>query len=102
VRIVIELNGVPVPVDLDDGALRAIAAALPTTDPDPAWPALMSVQTASRYLDSSPERIRKLAARGQIPYVQEAKGCRLEFSRDDLDQWIRIRRAEANAETSSK
>lgn len=53
-----------------------------------AWPAWMSVETASRYLDVSPERLRKLQARREIPFHQEAPGCRVFFRRHDLDEWM--------------
>lgn len=55
---------------------------------DESWPAFMSVETAARYLDVSPERLRKLQARGEVPYLQEAPGCRVFFSREDLDEWM--------------
>ena len=51
-------------------------------------PEFMSVETAARYLDVSPERIRKLQARGKIPYYQESVGCRVLFRRADLDEWM--------------
>jgi excisionase family DNA binding protein len=53
-----------------------------------AWPEWMSVDTAARYLDVSPERLRKLQARRQIPYHQEDVGCRVLFRRTDLDSWM--------------
>jgi len=34
----------------------------------------------------SEDRIRKLVARREIPYCQEAPGCRIFFSRADLDE----------------
>jgi excisionase family DNA binding protein len=52
------------------------------------WPAWMSVATAARYLDCSEERLRKLVARQEIPFSQEAVGCRISFSRIDLDAWM--------------
>jgi excisionase family DNA binding protein len=54
-----------------------------------AWPAWMSVETAARYLDCTPERIRKLIARRAIPFSQEAPGCRIFLSKTDLDAWMR-------------
>lgn len=53
------------------------------------WPEWMSVETAARYLDCSPERVRKIAARRQIPFVQERPAARVFFSRADLDGWMR-------------
>jgi excisionase family DNA binding protein len=52
------------------------------------WPAWMSVDTAARYLDVSPERVRKLIARREIPFYQEAPGCRVLFQRAELDGWM--------------
>jgi excisionase family DNA binding protein len=94
----IELNGARVPIDLDDRALRAIALALPHTPEREPWPHWMSTETAAAYLDCSVERVRKLVARRQIPFAQEGHGCRLEFSRDDLDEWMRSRRVAARGE----
>lgn len=53
-----------------------------------AQPEFMSVETAARYLDVSPERLRKLQARRKIPFYQEDVGCRVLFRRADLDQWM--------------
>lgn len=54
-----------------------------------AWPEWMSITTAARYLDCTPERIRKLVARRAIPFSQDGPGCRIFFSKTDLDQWMR-------------
>jgi excisionase family DNA binding protein len=64
-----------------------------------AWPAWMSIETAARYLDCTPERIRKLIARRSIPFSQEAPGCRIFLSKTDLDEWMRgdLRLATAEA-----
>lgn len=53
-----------------------------------AWPEWMSVERAAKYLDVSPERLRKLQARREIPFHQEAPGCRVFFRRHDLDDWM--------------
>ncbi|MBA3844185.1 MAG: helix-turn-helix domain-containing protein, partial [Actinobacteria bacterium] len=53
------------------------------------WPEWMGVETAARYLDVSPQRLRKLVAAGSIPHVQEGPGCRVFFGRADLDRWMR-------------
>jgi excisionase family DNA binding protein len=79
----------------DFAALAARVAALEATTPaDTGWPEWMNLETAAAYLDSSPERIRKLVARREIPYHQEAPGCRLSFKRHDLDQHMRTQRIE--------
>ena len=87
VTVDVVLNGVCIPVELDDDALAAIASRLTPTSSEP-WPEWMSVDTVARYLDCSPERIRKLAARREIPYAQEGVGCRLSFSRQAIDDWM--------------
>jgi excisionase family DNA binding protein len=53
-----------------------------------AWPGWMGVETAARYLDVSPERVRKLIARREIPFAQEAAGCRVFLRREWLDSWL--------------
>jgi excisionase family DNA binding protein len=52
------------------------------------WPEWMSVETAARYLDVPEERVRKLKERREIPYYQEAPGCRVFFRRSELDDWM--------------
>jgi excisionase family DNA binding protein len=84
----VELNGVRVPFVLDDDALAAIAAALERPIDDSARQEWMNVESAARYLDVSPERVRKLVARREIPFTQEAPGCRVFFSRSDLAAWM--------------
>jgi excisionase family DNA binding protein len=86
-RFDVELNGVRVPLELSDGALSAIAAALPR-DEQSCWPEWMNVETVARYLDVSPERIRKLKARREIPFHQEGPGCRVLFRRAEIDNWM--------------
>jgi excisionase family DNA binding protein len=53
-----------------------------------AWPEWMNVDTAAGYLDCAKERIRKLVARRDIPFHQEAPGCRIFFRRQELDAWM--------------
>ena len=48
----------------------------------------LSVESAARHLDVSAERIRKLAAVRDLPYYQEAPGCRVFFRRSELDAWM--------------
>lgn len=96
VTVTVLLNGAPFPVELDGAALAAIAAALPA--PTEAWPEWMSVQTAARYLDISPERLSKLKQRGTIPHHQEGgRGCRVFFKRVDLDAWMETLRRGGDA-----
>jgi excisionase family DNA binding protein len=90
----------PLSVDLPEEALQAIAErvvgmlqACSSTHEDGRWPEWMSVETAARYLDVSPERVRKLQARGQLPYYQEGPGCRVFFHRRELDSAMSVLRA---------
>lgn len=86
-------------VELPEEALQAIAErVLGMLQPymgheDKGWPEWMSVETAARYLDVSPERVRKLQARGQLPYYQEGPGCRVFFNRRELDTAMSVLRA---------
>jgi excisionase family DNA binding protein len=65
-----------------------ILARLHTTTAAESWPEWMAIETAARYLDVSPQRLRKLVAQRRIPYHQEDKGCRILFRRRDLDDWM--------------
>jgi excisionase family DNA binding protein len=55
---------------------------------DESWPEWMGVPRAARYLDVSEERLRKQIARRQVPYYQEAPGCRISLRRSELDEWM--------------
>ena len=48
----------------------------------------LSVSSAANYLDVAEERIRKLIARRQLPFYQEAAGCRILLRRCELDDWL--------------
>jgi hypothetical protein len=74
------------PADLAPLA-AAIAFLLPSATTPEGWPEWMSVETVARYIDCTPERIRKLVARREIPFSQEAHGCRLSFGRHSIDSW---------------
>lgn len=89
------MNGIEFSFALDDAQLGALAkrvAHLLSGEGDAAadaWPEWMNVETLARYLDCSPERIRKLVARREIPFAQEAAGCRISFCRRSIDEWLR-------------
>jgi excisionase family DNA binding protein len=57
----------------------------------------MAIETAARYLDVSPQRLRKQVAHRQIPFHQEDKGCRVLFRRSELDDWMSSFRVPARA-----
>jgi hypothetical protein len=88
VSVTVVLNGVPVPLTLDEEALAAIAAALPARDGRGDGRVWFDVDGAADYLSMPAERLRKLVGRRAIPYHQEAPGCRIFFSRTDLDDWM--------------
>jgi excisionase family DNA binding protein len=88
IRVELELNGARVPVMLGSAAVAAIAAAVARNEHDEGWPDWMGVETTARYLDVSPERVRKLIAARRIPYSQEAPGCRVFMRRSALDGWM--------------
>ena len=62
-----------------------VEAALSTAGRSDA-PEWLSVESAARYLDVSPERVRKLQSRRELPYYQEAPGARVFFHRLELDE----------------
>jgi excisionase family DNA binding protein len=71
---------------LDEIARRAAAIVIEHLGIEQqAWPEWMAIETAARYLDVSPERVRKLQAQRKLPFHQEGPGCRVFFRRSDLD-----------------
>jgi excisionase family DNA binding protein len=90
---------VPVPDEfvelIAQRAAEIVTERVTDTERTSAWPAAMTVETAARYTDSSPERLRKLVASRRIPFAQEAPGCAIRFLRSDLDEWLHSQRHEA-------
>jgi excisionase family DNA binding protein len=66
-------------------AAQLVLERLAERDNGGGWPEWMSVETAARYMDVSPERVRKLIAQRRIPFSQEAPGCRVFLRRSALD-----------------
>jgi len=89
------VNDQQLALTIPEEVIEALAAAvserlLPhfhANGPDP-WPEWMAIETAARYLNVSPQRLRKQVAQLQIPFHQEDKGCRVLFRRSDLDDWM--------------
>ena len=83
--------GLTIPGEVIEALAAAVSERLlpdfNTTRTDP-WPEWMAIDTAARYLDVSPQRLRKQVAQRQIPFHQEDKGCRVLFRRSDLDEWM--------------
>jgi excisionase family DNA binding protein len=83
----------PVPVEVvvsvDLGPLvERIAAEVAARLVAPGSSPWLDVNGAAEYLACSPERIRKLIARRDIPYHQEGPGSRVFFNKGELDEWL--------------
>lgn len=52
----------------------------------------MDIVAAAAYLGVTVERLRKLKARGEIPYYQDGPNCRVHFRRVELDEWMAAKR----------
>jgi hypothetical protein len=78
---------------LDDLALDALADLLapklevrlkPAQAAEDGW---FDAKRAATYLGLSVNALHKLTAERAIPFAQEGPGCKLYFSRSDLDAW---------------
>ena len=77
---------------LDDDALDVLAvrlaprlvARLPTPNYDDGW---IDSREAARYVGLPLSSLWKLTAAREIPFQQEAPGCKCWFRRSELDQW---------------
>lgn len=87
VGIELSLNGVTVPAEVDLAVIAEAVAGMMRTEPE--WPPWMSTTTAAAYLDMTVEALAKLRARGRIPSHSEGPGCRVWYSRDELDTAMR-------------
>jgi excisionase family DNA binding protein len=81
------LNGVAVPIELDDAAIAALAAALPAPPPQetPVW---LTVVQAAEYLGLTSHAVRKLIERGRLPKHQPVPGGRILLRRDEADAYL--------------
>lgn len=52
-----------------------------------AAPRYMRIPEAAEYLATTPKALRRLVARGAVPY-RNPTGGRVIFDRDELDRWI--------------
>lgn len=86
VRIEIELNGVLVPLTLDDEALAAIAAALPRETAEPESPYL-TIPEACEYARMSRQRVYDLRSSGRLSRSGDGSSARV--LRAELDALIR-------------
>lgn len=86
-RLSLDIPARTLDVIVDAAAARTLERIAAEQEAEP-WPEWLSVETAARYLDVSPERLRKLQARREVPFYQEAPGCRVLFRRRELDEWM--------------
>jgi hypothetical protein len=85
VTVEITLNGISVPVTLNDDALTAIADAVAARhEPEPGY---LDTKQAAAHLGLTIPALEKLKQRGRLPYTQEAPGHKVWFARRDLDAW---------------
>lgn len=87
VRVTVDLNGVPVALQLDDNALATIAAALPQngTEPGPASP-YMTIPEAADYLRCSRQRIDDLLSQRRLTRTKD--GTRTLILRSEIDAYL--------------
>ena len=60
---------IPIPDEIIGTIIEAVTARMLAARQDDGWPEWMSIQTAAKYLDVSPERITKLYASGSLPHL---------------------------------
>jgi excisionase family DNA binding protein len=77
-----------VPPLLVESIAQRTAEILTAQAPVPASPWL-DANGAAEYLSSTPEAIRALVKRGQIPHHRSSETRRLYFARTELDEWVR-------------
>jgi len=80
-----DLLGIDLSAFIDRLAQRIIERledVAPTASP---W---LDIAGAAEYLSCSPERIRKLISRLEIPYHQAGRGARIFLNRHELDEWL--------------
>lgn len=81
------------PEQIDAIAERAAEIVLARLDASADRGGWLDVKAAAEYLGCTEGRVRKLVERRQIPYSQEAPGCRVFLSKADLDRWMDERRS---------
>jgi excisionase family DNA binding protein len=87
VRVDIELNGVRVPLVLDDDALQAIVAAVVTEKPEPLSP-YMTVVEAADYLRCSRQRVDDLLSQRRL--TRHKDGSRTLVSRAEIERHLHM------------
>jgi len=86
VTVTVLLNGVSVPVVLDDDALAAIAAVTPQPETAAPESPFMTIVEAAGYLRCSRQRIDDLLSARRLERVKD--GARTLIRRSDLDAYL--------------
>lgn len=88
VTITLQLNGVPVPIELDDAALATLAAGLATRDTSTREETspFMTIVEAAEFLRCSRQRVDDLLSARRLPRVKD--GARTLIRRSDLDAYL--------------
>jgi excisionase family DNA binding protein len=86
VTVTVDLNGVPVPIVLDDVALAAISDALPREAAEPASP-FLTIPEAAKYLCCpTRQRVDDLLSSGRLTRVKD--GSRTLIARAELESYL--------------
>ena len=59
---------------------------------------VMNTDEVSEYLHITPQRVRALVSKNEIPFFKNEGGTRNFFRREDIDNWRAKRRVKTNAE----
>ena len=59
---------------------------------------VMNTDEVSEYLNITPQRVRALVSKNEIPFFKNEGGTRNYFRREDIDNWRAKRRVKTNAE----
>jgi len=85
------MNGVPVPVELDDAALAAIAAAVaPDAGNSAPESPYLSAEEAAAYLRCSRQRVYDLLSARRLTRIKD--GSRTLLARSEVEEYLNGRR----------
>jgi excisionase family DNA binding protein len=86
VTVTLHLNGVPVPVELDDDALASIAAAVAAKADSEPLPEFLTIPEAAELMRCSRQRIDDLLSARRLPRIKD--GARTLIRRSDLNAYL--------------
>jgi excisionase family DNA binding protein len=85
VRVEVELNGVRVPLVLDDAAVEAVAAALPEQRGEQ-QPEFLTIPETAQLLRCKRQRVDDLLSSGRLTRVKD--GSRVLIRRAEIDAYL--------------